>query len=215
MEKISKILPPSRRTQYVDLAKRKFTQEETVNNTDDFFQKPAGRVSLLNAKRVDTLLANEKVASDKVKVSSSEDSIPNDVAASPVAEKQFTFNESADSAPEILENLVVDKTSNPVDRVSIASAKDAAEFVQSAPYDKKSETSAAGATKNALEAKRSGYENMKEAKQLQAAKDITRKFQNVQESINEKKEIRGAKPQSEAVAERVERTNDSAARTSP
>lgn len=213
MEKISKILPPSRRTQYMDLSKRKIAQDDALMGTnDDLFQKPAGRVSALNAKRVDALLANEKMASQKVNVAASEESPVNDITATPVYEKQFNFNNSADAAPEILENMVVDKTSNPIDRVSIANAKEAAEFVQSVPYEKRTSPSA-NATQNALDPKRPGYESMKEAKQLQAVKNIARKFQSVQDNVNEKKEIRGAKPQSELVTDRLERSNDPGVRT--
>ncbi len=214
MEKISKIIPPSRRTQYMDLAKRKIATEQSAGGNEEIFQKPAGRVSTLNAKRIDTLLASEKLKPQVDRSNVADEAPANDVAAAPINERQFDFNRSADAAPEILENMVVDKTSSPIDRVSIANAKNTAQFVQGAPYEKKASPNATNANeaKTVTDAKATGYESMREAKQLQAAKNIARKFQNVQENVNEKKEIRGTKPQSEVVAERVERSSETTAR---
>ncbi|MFN7905343.1 MAG: hypothetical protein ACK5P5_09180 [Pseudobdellovibrionaceae bacterium] len=212
MEKISKIIPPSRRTQYMDLAKKRVaSQEAGQTGQDEIFAKPTGRVSSMNAKRIEMLsAANEKTLPGKV--TASEQSIIDrplqDISNSPVPEKSIDFNRSADVAPGILEDLVVNKTSSPVDRVNIARAKEASEFVQGRPYGKQKESGNA-----VTDPKSASYESMKEAKQLQAARDIAKKFQVNNEVVQAKKEIKGPKTVSETALEKIDRNDENVVRS--
>ncbi len=211
MEKISKIIPPSRRTQYVELAKKNAGKQVAAEvEGSDMFQKPASRVSLMNAQRIETMLAKEKQLPGNVKGFDKEtdDPLVQEIVTGDNAAKSAKFNAAADTSPDILENMVVNKTTTPIDRMNAVRAKEAAEFTQAVPYDKKQSASPLSAS----EAKKADYESLKEAKNLQAAKDIAKKFQVSQDNVEAKKEIKGMKPKSEAIVDSIERKNEVAAR---
>ena len=81
MEKISKIIPPSRRTQYLDLAKRQIAKEQEQTQMQDLSGAPSTQASRLNAQRIEKLKANEQdffpqpKIQDKVSLSSKSNSV--------------------------------------------------------------------------------------------------------------------------------------------